>query len=136
MDKESTIEFAKEIDVVCTGVEVEINTQNIQEVRRVRFVTDKGNVTWKPKMSQENFKDGIKFLSRIPLLVDDLPGKIKDIAKIIQEKGKLAMTISYSIMSTTNAENEPVQYRFITSEKTFNDWVLKPEEIIKEEKVE
>ena len=120
-----TTEFCKEVPVTLTGIEIETNPQDILEVKRIRFESSKGDITFKAKVEKEHFQDGIKIKSIVPIKINEIPEEIKNVAKSIQEKGSVKMNVNYSLMKT-EVDGEPKEYRFITSMKTFNEWKIIP----------
>ena len=122
MENEKTNEYVNEVKVVCTGVEIQME-QASENIRRIAFVTEKGNITWKPKKDQETFQDGMKILETVQMKVSDLPDKLREIARITKEKGSCELKVDYTLMKTQQ-DGEPKEYRFITSEKTFDKWEI------------
>jgi hypothetical protein len=121
MEENKTTEFIKEVPVTITGIEVETNPQEVLEVKRIKFITDKGDITFKPKVEKETYQDGMKILSTVPVNTNEIPEEIRAVAKTIQTKGSIKMLVNYTLMKTMQ-DNEPKEYRFITSMKTFKEW--------------
>lgn len=115
-------EYVKEKEVEITAITIELEKGN-EEVRRIRFESDK-DITWKPKIQKEEFEDGIKIQKTVQMKKDEIPTLIKDIAKKISKEGKVKIKASYSIYNTENSEGDSVSYRYITSEKTLNSWII------------
>ena len=135
MDENKEMNFVKDVEVSLKKIECESNPNNNQEVKRLRFIFDKFDVTWKPKIQKTRKVAGIEVTDIVPADLDNLPEKLKDISTALNEEGILKMKIKYTKLDTKNAEGEPVTYRFITSEKTLNDWerLSTKEETVKEE---
>ncbi len=119
--------YVENVEVVVTEVQVKTNQRNEQKVDKLTFVTDKGNITWKPKQEKSQFQGGLKVISTIPLEMDLLPKKLHKIGIACQEKGHCKMKVCYTLWET-EVDGTKTIYRFITSEKQFQKW-----EIINEE---
>ena len=126
--------FAEGVDVNITGVEVETNNFNPELVNKIRFKTDKGDITWKPKVQKSKFLSGLKVLSSEQMNIGELPDSILKIGRIISEKGNLNMKVNYTVMEDV-VDGEKKVYRFITSQKTFDKWAILPDEPVEEVEV-
>ena len=135
MEKDKKMDFVKNAEVTVSGIEIETDPNNSENVKRIRFVTDKGNVTWKPKITEKRFVGGIIVLSKVPMRIISLPQKLEEMSKLLQMDGTIKLRISYS---TLEAEKDGIVtlYRFIMSEKSFNDWEILPKTKQKEELIE
>ena len=122
-DEKKETEFVQGVEVVLTGIEVETENNDPTMVKRIKFDTNKGNITFKPKLHKEEFRNGLKITSVVPCTVETIPQKIIDMAKKIQELGSLRLNVEYTVMSTEK-DGEEVKYRFITSMKTFEKWIV------------
>ena len=114
----------KEFEI--TECQVETNKFNVGEVAKIRIATSVGEITWKPKMTKEEYRGGIKILTTLPCEVDILPKRIVEFGKLLSDKGKIKVIGDYTKMKA-DKDGEVVYYRFINSEKTLNEW-----EIVKE----
>ena len=137
MEEDKKTEQVKDKTIIITSVELESNPNNPAEINRVRFKADIGDITWKPKMEDIKYIDGLKQIGKKPATIEGLPSIIKLMGKTIQTKGSIKFrNVSYMVMNTVDAENTPVKYRFINSEKILEKWeIVLPEPVI-EEKVE
>ena len=127
-------DFVDGVEVTLSVVTVETNPKNNVEVSKVIFETNKGNITFKPKISRSTFQDGLKIVVKEPITVGEVPDKVREIGRIAAEKGRVKVLVSYNVWNTEK-DGEPITYRFITSEKTLDTWKIIPEEIV-EEKIE
>jgi len=125
-EKEKQIEYINKVDVTLTAIEVETNPNNQEEVTRLKFNTDKGFITWKPKKQKSEYRNGLNILKIVPYTIDSLPSKLLTIAKVIQEKGNIRLNVSYTLM-TVEKDGFDKEYRFFTSEKIFDTWEILPE---------
>ena len=62
-----------------------------------------------------------------------LPDKLMKIAALCSEKGHCNVKANYHVWNT-DKDGQPVTYRYITYEKTFNDWDIQdsavPSEVV------
>lgn len=126
-------DYAEGIEVGVSSVEVETSSLNKEEVTRITFVTDKGKITYKPKVAREEYREGMKIKSVVSCFISDLPDKIKEIAKEANEKGKAKVIVAYSIWNTIK-DGEEVTYRYIKGAAMLEKWKLLKEGI-KEESI-
>jgi len=125
MGEDKKFEYVENQEVTVTEVKLELDNPDISRVRKVRMTTDKGDITWKPKKKVSQFISGFK-TERIDVMnIDDLPEILKTIQTEINNAGKCIVVATYQLMNTTNPENEPVQYRFITSASFLDKWEVK-----------
>ena len=117
---EKEFEVVKNKIVQIGRVEIEPSSFNPEQIQRIRFKTDAGDITWKPKIKKEEYRDGIVVLKSIPMEMDFLPDKIKQIGKILQDGGLVKMKVQFMKMTT----EEEIEYRFIRSEKTLAKWTF------------
>ncbi len=134
MEEEKKTKFVKDVIVTLTAIEVEMNQNEPDEINRIRFKTiEKGDITWKPKTKLEEFRYGLKVISKVPVILSQMPKKLKEMGDILQKNPDLKIKVNYTVMQGEQ-DGEIKIYRFITSEKTFKDWIIqeKPgDEIIK-----
>lgn len=122
---EKANEYVKDKEVVITGVEVELfKEKDSNNIKRIRFVGEENDITWKPTVVKEIFEDGIKILKKVEMTKEQIPQLIKDIAKKSQTDGKVNLTVEYTIFEKEVEGEETKQYRFITSEVQLNKWVI------------
>jgi len=93
------------------------------EIKKIRFDTDTGEITWKPKVSESDYVEGIKRIKSRTMKISDLPEKLKDLGKTIAEKGKVKLKVSYMLM-TKEVDGIENKYRYITSIKAFESWEI------------
>jgi len=114
------IDEVKDAKVTITNVRVDLMQRNPQEIAKITFKTDKGDITLKPKAQVSEYQDGLEVVKTSPLLLKDIPQKIKDIAKECKAKGNIEQTVTYMCM-TKIVDDETVIYRFVNSIKTILD---------------
>lgn len=114
-------EAAKDVEIIVTSVETELLTGSNQAIKRMKFVSDVGDITWKPKITKSEYQGGIKVLQTLPMEIDLIPKKVHEIGTSCQEKGRCKVKATYQIWNTTQ-DGKPVTYRFIGSLKMFEKW--------------
>lgn len=122
-ENKKEFEIVNNVEINIKGVEVETTQYNASEVKKITFSTDKGAITWKPKIKKSRLIDGLKITSMGPMDVNDLPKKIYQLADRASSLGSIKVKASYSVMKTEK-DCSPVTYRFINSLETFNKWEL------------
>ena len=123
MEEDKKTEQVKDKTIIITAVELESNPNNPAEINRVRFKADIGDITWKPKIEDVKYIDGMKVIGKKTATIEDLPSIIKLMGKTIQTKGNIKFeNVNYMVMNTKDAEGTDVKYRFITSEKVLEKW--------------
>lgn len=115
------IENVEKAMVVITGIKAEMEKDNQELIKRLSFETQKGVITWKPKIDKKIFQNGFQVVRTMSMTLEELPDKLKAWANIIQTEGKLVAVVNYTTM-TLDKDGDEVTYRFITSEKAFNLW--------------
>ena len=120
MDAKQT-EIVKDAEVILKGIELEMNPQNQDEVKRIRFKTDKGDITWKPKMQKTQLMDGLKIQRTQSMELGDLPKKLSTWGTQLSDVGSIKLKIQYTKM-VADVDGCDTVYRFITAEKTFDRW--------------
>ena len=120
-------DFASEVEINIIGIDVKTSFKDSSVVEKIILNTSKGNITYKPKIDTEEFREGMKFLQSVSCTVADIPQKIKDMAKECQDKGICKVKASYSIWRTEK-DNEPVEYRFILNQTILDKWTIIREE--------
>lgn len=127
---EDVKKYVENAEIIVSEVQIKVNQRNEQQVDKLTFVSDKGNITWKPKLQKSQFQGGLKVIRTVPMEMDLLPKKLREIGMICQEKGHCKLKVCYTLWET-EADGTKAIYRFITSEKTFDKWEIlneKPEE--------
>jgi len=120
---EQNIEAITGAKVTVTTIELEME-KDIDKIRRIKFHTDKGTITVKPKIERSAFEDGLKVTKTDQMKVEDLPQCIKEWAKIISKTEKIQLEINYKVM-TVNRDGEEVTYRFVNSVNEIEKWKQK-----------
>ena len=123
MENEKT-EFkqAKDQKMTLIGITLETSKDNLH-VDRVRFVTERGDITYRPSITKEEFRDGFKVKSEETPLISELHPKIKDLARLVQAKGKQNLICNYTYMEE-DQDGQPKTYRFINNVKILEEWRL------------
>jgi len=120
-------DFVEEAKVRIVGVQVITNPYDPEEVKRIVFETDKGQITHKPKMAVEEFRNGIQFCSIKNTTVDKLPRIVNLIGRQIQLNNFVNAIVCYSIWNTEK-DGAPVTYRFVQYGSQLEKWRLQTEE--------
>lgn len=120
-------EFIEGAEVIVSTVELKMNSRNPDSIDKVTFISDKGNITWKPKIQRSHYEGGFKVTETVAMEKDFIPEKLSNIAQIANETGKVKLKVCYHTWQT-EMDGNPITYRFILSLKQFEEW-----EIIKEE---
>ena len=115
-------EYFKEQEVKFDGLEININNLN-NEIIRLAFKVNDKQITWKPKVDFEEENDYATIQGRKPMLIGDIPEKVKQIGKICKTKGSCTCIVEYSQMTT-----EQGTYNFITSIDQLNRWEIKSDD--------
>ena len=137
MEEDKKTDFVKDKEIVVNAIELESNPNNAREIVRVRFKTDIGDITCKPKMEQTEMICGMKKISQVPITDDKIPNVLIQMAKEVNIKGFAKYkNVSYGIMKTKDAEGEEKIYRFINSLSMIEKWELVLAKITQEEKIE
>lgn len=118
-DEQQQNEFVEKAEVVLKSIKLEIGDN--QEIKRIRFVTDKGDITWKPFLFKTKWMNGFDCTVKESMTFDDVPKKLKKWASEIQDEGMMKVRVSYAIFNK-DVDGEMQQYRYIRSEKTFDTW--------------
>ncbi len=121
-------DFVKAAELQVNEVELKVNRNNEDMVDKVIFhALGKGDVkldiTWKPKIVKETFEGGFKVSKTVPMERGLLPEKLMEIAALCSEKGHCNVKANYHVWNTEK-DGQPVTYRFITWESTFNEWEI------------
>jgi len=123
MVEEKETEFVESQNVIITKVTIETPPEQVNQVKRIRFVTtEKGDITWKPKKKSSKYIEGMEILFDELFTLDDIPQKVKDIAKATMTTGKCIAKVNYTLMTTKPKEGEPKEYRFINAESMLDKW--------------
>ena len=102
---------------------VELKEDNDGNIQKVIFVTDKGNITYKPKIGDEGFEDHYKIHRPMkPCRRSDLTPFMNELAKMAHIEGKASVLGSYMVWETKDADNNDVIYRFVQGNKMFEEW--------------
>ena len=143
-EKPKKIEAVKDKVLTLIKIQTENDTdkEGIVFIKRVSFVFEgktAGNenikVTWKPKMQKVEYVRGIESITTTRADMEALFKMLGDLPNALNLKGFIKMKVNYQLMSTLDGENEPVCYRFITSEDAFKSWSIVTESEIREDRV-
>jgi len=126
--------FVTGAEVTLKEIELKVNRANEEQVDKITFKTDKGDITWKPKVHKNTYEGGFKVQKTKAMERDYLPAKLKKMAEMLADRGQLKVNVNYHWWNTEQ-DGVPVSYRFIQSVKTFEDWVV-VDDTPKEEPVE
>jgi len=133
MDENTTTEHIKGVEVELTKVSIESNPNNQEEIKKITFETNKGNITWKPKVIRTRRVAGCEVKDKVAMQMEKMPENLKKLGTMAHNEGRVILLVNYTLMNTT-MDGEPREFRFITSEKTFNDWKIieekTPEEVV------
>lgn len=125
--------FVEDREVTVSTIELKVNRNNEEVIDKITLETNKGNITWKPKVSKTTYEGGFKVLNVVSMEKDLIPKILQEIAAISNERGTCKVKLSYTWWKTEQ-DGEKVTYRFITSAKTLEKWKILSESP-KEEKV-
>ena len=120
-EEKPDVKYVEGVDKKISKVEIEPDKYDQQRVERVRFVAEDGDITWKPKVEQEEKRGGAVIKRRIGYLIDDFLEieKVKHIIDEIREKGIAKINLCYSYIEDVK-DGQKVTYRFVLGEKSFN----------------
>ena len=106
-----------------TEIEVKPASDNPEEVIQVRFHTNKGEITYKPKVEKIEHRKGLTIKRKVPCLIDDLPEKIPKMSELIAKHAKITVCVAYTAWHTEK-DGEPKIYRFLQGAATLEKWVI------------
>ena len=104
--------------------DVLLQIQGMQwEVSKGRLVinTDKGRITCRPKKEVKSMVKGLEMIETTPMTIEDLPEKVFQVMRLVNEKGSVKVNASYQCFDTTT-DNVTNTYRFLNSIKQFENW--------------
>jgi len=114
MEQENKYEIVKDVNL-------EIGQMKWNETKeRLELQTNKGQITIKGKKSVTESVRGLPVIKSASFTLDDLPQKVFDFIRVINEKGYIIVKASYTCM-TTIVDGEEKQYRFLDF-KQFENW--------------
>lgn len=116
-------DYMEGVEVEITEIEVRPDKLNPEEVQQVRIHTNKGDITYRPKVEKTEHRKGLVIKRKVACLIDDLPEKLTKMAELIAQHGKITVNVAYSIWNT-DKDGEAVTYRFIQGAKTLDQWVI------------
>ena len=128
MEKNKTEEpkehdYMEGVEVDITEIEVRTARENPEEVSQVRFHTNKGDITYKPKIEKTEHRKGLAIKRKVSCFIDDLPEKITKMADLIAKNNKITVNVAYSTWNTEK-DGESVTYRFIQGASTLEKWIV------------
>jgi len=114
-------------------VEFTINKMEF-EVRKSRLVmeTSKGRITVKPMKETTESVRGLIVKGKSPMTINDLPERVFELIRIINEKGSVKVKGSYQCFDAEKDE-EVITYRFLNSIKQLESWEIINNEVKREE---
>lgn len=118
--------YVKDKEVEFIGVDVQ-KVRGKEDIERIRFKTndpDIGDITYKPETDTEEFQEGIKVTGVRQLGINEIPKKVKEIAKKISENKSCKVKVSYQLFDTTTREGEPVTYNYIRWQSQLDKWEI------------
>jgi len=113
----------KDREVVLKEIEIKTNPHNPEQIDKIIFSTDGGNITWKPKYTKSSYEGGIKITSTVPMEKGVLPPKLLELARAISDQGQIRVKACYEYWKTM-ADGQPVTYRYIRSTKALETWEI------------
>ena len=128
VEEQKEKDFVKAAELQVNEIELKVNRNNEDMIDKVIFHTTgvgavKLDITWKPKIVKDSFEGGFKVSKTVAMERGALPKKLMEIAMICSEKGHCKVKANYHVWNTEK-DGQPVTYRYITYEKTFNDWEI------------
>ena len=109
---------------------------NGNEVEKISFLTkNKETITWKPKKEITEWRKGLEILSIGKAAFEDLPERLFDMNQVINEKGFVKVKADYMIWNK-ETDGSIQTFRFLRGNNSFDEWVIIPEKVVEEEKVE
>jgi hypothetical protein len=130
-DENKKNKYAKDMEVIISKVSSEVVGQ---EIKKITFTTNKGNVTWKPKVERRQMLNGMECNEKVAMQITNMPIELIEFNQTINRLGSVKAIICYGIFDTEQ-DGQPVTYRFIKSFKEFKKWKL-VEDNVNEEIVE
>ncbi len=131
MDKER--EYVNDVEIEVSSISLQAG-KNPAEIEKVIFETEKGNITYKPKIDKEERVDGFKIASKAAPCVDDLPKNLKELNVELNKAGTIKVKATYQVWNT-EMDGTPVTYRYVMGAKMFEKWQLVKSKQPKEELV-
>ena len=116
-------EYVDGVEVEITEIEVIPTSDNPEEVHQIRFHTNKGDITYKPKIEKIEHRKGMAIKRKIACLIDDLPEKIPKMSELIAKHAKITVSVSYTAW-TTEKDGEPKVYRFLQGAAVLEKWII------------
>jgi len=117
-------EFAKQVEIIVRKISVKLDRGG-EFVEKIIFESDKGNITFKPKIERIEWRKGIEVISSSQAKFDELPDKLSQFSTIANEKGFVKLIASYTVWNTEK-DGSPVTYRYIPGMKSFDEWKIVP----------
>jgi len=112
-------EFVKEEEFLLKDIQLESFEDSPKEIKRISFISDEKTITWKPKIKEITLLYGMDLIKNLPLNIDNIPKKLKELGSQLNRDGSVNLLVSY-----LKKDFEGKTYFFITSEKTFNEWSI------------
>lgn len=125
-------DYAEGVEVKVNSVEVKTMFANQEQVAKITFVTDKGNITYKPKVEKVEHRNGLTIKRTEECSIDDIPKKVIEVSQEISDKGYAIVLVAYSVWNT-DKDGQPVTYRFVQGGATLEKWKILKETVATEE---
>ncbi len=124
MGEEMETKYVKDVEVTVSKIGFDMNPNTENDILKITFETTNGNITWKPKREKITHLHGaIEKREKVCMDLFNLPEMISKMGMELSKHGSFKAKINYTVMKT-EVDGESKIYRFITSEKTFNQWSL------------
>lgn len=124
METEKNRSYVKDKEVVITAVEVETANMSIDEVKKIRFVTNVGDITFKPKVFTTKIINGLQVKHKDFMKLSQIPDKIKEISQKCMQIGQVSMKVEYATFESEDAEGQPAIYRYVMYQSQIDKWVF------------
>jgi len=115
--------FLDNVEVLVTKIECK-ERYGEDIIEKVTIETDQGNITWKPKIITEHFRQGIVILKPKQGSVADMPEFLLNLGKELQIKGSVRVRASYQYWTTTKGDQR-VTYKYLQGSDPFKSWEIK-----------
>ena len=120
---DDTRDFCEDFVVTVTDMVIDMDLREKTEISRISFETNKGRITYKPKISKEVYEGALKIRNEKRAKLSDLPQIITTIGEKLRDGGKCEVTASYFAWNTYK-DDEPVTYRYVPSGNVLDKWVV------------
>ena len=136
--KEMKTQYADNVELDITKIEVDMNNYEKDKIAKVRLVTSKGVISWKPKVTKIEDYMGLEKKSETPMGIEEFAKneKTSELIRAIKKNGFVTVVMDYSVGTVESEEaGEEKTYRWI---RFISQWekitVLKS--VVEETKIE